>query len=211
MRNAVDAATAFDDVEGVHLENVAAGEAIGQHGAGFLVVQVVERGHDDAAIGQIEIHIRRRQRTAARVQPRFLRLRQLDHLDGFIAARKRNFAALKSGLADLQHLLALPEATANSDPAWFGFPITVAADAPFTRNALTQRLEARRIGTRLLFGGNLVRQPYMIGRDFRVAGDLPVADAIMERTFWIGVYPGLSPDHIAYMLEVIHDFCANPS
>jgi CDP-6-deoxy-D-xylo-4-hexulose-3-dehydrase len=138
-------------------------------------------------------------------------LAQLEHLDGFIAARKRNFAALKSGLADLQHLLALPEATPNSDPAWFGFPITVAADAPFTRNDLTQRLEAHRIGTRLLFGGNLVRQPYMIGRNFRVAGDLPVADAIMERTFWIGVYPGLSPDHIAYMLEVIHDFCANPS
>lgn len=134
-------------------------------------------------------------------------LAQLDHLDGFIAARKRNFAALKAGLADLQDYFSLPQATANSDPAWFGFPVTVAADAPFSRNDLTQHLEARRIGTRLLFGGNLVRQPYMIGRDFRVAGELAVADAIMERTFWIGVYPGLSPDHIAYMLTVIHDFC----
>ena len=134
-------------------------------------------------------------------------LAQLGHLDGFIAARKRNFAALKEGLGDLQHLLSLPEATPNSDPAWFGFPITVAADAPFGRNELTQHLEGHRIGTRLLFGGNLVRQPYMIGRQFRVAGELAVADAIMERTFWIGVYPGLSPDHIAYMLTVIHDFC----
>lgn len=138
-------------------------------------------------------------------------LAQLDHLDSFIAARKRNFAALKEGLGDLQAFLSLPEATPNSDPAWFGFPITVAADAPFTRNDLTQHLEAMRIGTRLLFGGNLVRQPYMIGRNIRVAGELSVADAIMERTFWIGVYPGLSPDHIAYMLTVIHDFCANPS
>ena len=92
-------------------------------------------------------------------------------------------------------------------PSWFGFPMTVRADAPFTRNELTQHLEGMRIGTRLLFGGNLVRQPYMIGRDFRVAGELAVADKIMERTFWIGVYPGLSPDHIAYMLTVIHDFC----
>jgi CDP-6-deoxy-D-xylo-4-hexulose-3-dehydrase len=134
-------------------------------------------------------------------------LAQLDHLDGFIAARKRNFAALKAGLGDLVQYLSLPEATPNSDPAWFGFPITVRPDAPFSRNELTQHLEAHRIGTRLLFGGNLVRQPYMTGRDFRVAGDLPVADAIMERTFWIGVYPGLTPDHIAYMLTVIHDFC----
>jgi CDP-6-deoxy-D-xylo-4-hexulose-3-dehydrase len=131
----------------------------------------------------------------------------MDHLDGFIAARKRNFAALKAGLADLQEFLVLPEATPNSDPAWFGFPITVKPDAPFVRNELTRRLEDAKIGTRLLFGGNLVRQPYMAGRDFRIVGELTNADAIMERTFWIGVYPGLGPDHIAYMLETIHDFC----
>jgi len=134
-------------------------------------------------------------------------LTQLDHLDGFIAARRRNFAALKAGLADLQDFLVLPEATPNSDPAWFGFPITVRPEAPFTRNALTRRLEDARIGTRLLFGGNLVRQPYMAGRNFRISGELTVADTIMERTFWIGVYPGLGAEHIAYMLDVIHDFC----
>lgn len=134
-------------------------------------------------------------------------LAQLDHLDEFIAARKRNFSALKAGLSDLQDMLVLPEATPNSDPAWFGFPVTVGEGAPFTRNELTAHLESHRIGTRLLFGGNLVRQPYMIGREFRTVGDLPVADAIMERTFWIGVYPGLTARHIDYMLEVITSFC----
>jgi CDP-6-deoxy-D-xylo-4-hexulose-3-dehydrase len=134
-------------------------------------------------------------------------LAQIDHLDDFIAARKRNFAALKAGLADLQDVLGLPEATPNSDPSWFGFPITVRPAAPFSRNDLTQHLDAHRIGTRLLFGGNLVRQPYMAGRNFRIHGDLRVADAIMNGSFWIGVYPGLTSDHIAYMLEVIHDFC----
>ena len=134
-------------------------------------------------------------------------LAQMDHLDGFIAARKRNFATLLAGLAHLQGVLRLPEATPRSDPAWFGFPITVAADAPFTRNALTRHLEDHRIGTRLLFGGNLVRQPYMAGRAFRSVGELPVADAIMARTFWIGVYPGLSEAHLAYVVEVIDGFC----
>jgi CDP-6-deoxy-D-xylo-4-hexulose-3-dehydrase len=137
-------------------------------------------------------------------------LAQLDHLDGFIAARKANFAALKTGLATLQDVLALPEATPNSDPSWFGFPITLRPGAPFSRNDLTQHLDARRIGTRLLFGGNLVRQPYMEGRNFRIHGDLPVADAIMNNSFWIGVYPGLTSDHIAYMIEVIQDFCQGP-
>ncbi len=134
-------------------------------------------------------------------------LAQMDHLDGFIAARRRNFARLKAGLEPLQDVLRLPEATPRSDPAWFGFPITVAADAPFTRNALTRWLEDHRIGTRLLFGGNLVRQPYMAGREFRAVGELPVADAIMAQTFWIGVYPGLQDAHLDYMLEVIDGFC----
>ncbi len=134
-------------------------------------------------------------------------LAQMDHLDGFIAARKRNFARLWDGLAHLQDVLRLPQATPHSDPAWFGFPVTVAGDAPFTRNALTRHLEDRRIGTRLLFGGNLVRQPYMAGRAFRTVGDLPVADAIMARTFWIGVYPGLQDAQLDYVIEVIDGFC----
>ncbi|MGC1302362.1 MAG: lipopolysaccharide biosynthesis protein RfbH [Caulobacteraceae bacterium] len=134
-------------------------------------------------------------------------LAQMDHLEDFIAARKRNFGLLWAGLAHLQDVLALPQATPRSDPAWFGFPIMVAKDAPFTRDELTRHLEAHRIGTRLLFGGNLVRQPYMAGRDFRVVGELVQADAVMERAFWIGVYPGLGDAHIAHMLEVIDAFC----
>jgi CDP-6-deoxy-D-xylo-4-hexulose-3-dehydrase len=133
-------------------------------------------------------------------------LAQLEHLDGFIAARKRNFAALKEGLADLQDVLALPQATPNSDPSWFGFPITVRPGAPFTRNELTEHLDSLKIGTRLLFAGNLVRQPYMAGRAYRVSGELTVADNIMTNSFWVGVYPGLTPAHIDYMLDLIHDF-----
>jgi len=133
-------------------------------------------------------------------------LAQLDHLDDFIQARKRNFARLKAGLADLQSFLLLPEATPNSDPSWFGFPITVKPQAPFSRDELTRCLEDARIGTRLLFGGNLIRQPYMAGRNFRVLGDLKNADTIMERTFWIGVYPGLGPDKIDYVIDIITNF-----
>jgi CDP-6-deoxy-D-xylo-4-hexulose-3-dehydrase len=134
-------------------------------------------------------------------------LAQMEHLDGFIQARKDNFARLKAGLSDLQSLLLLPEATPNSDPAWFGFPITVKAEAPFTRNELTRWLEDARIGTRLLFGGNLIRQPYMAGRAFRTIGDLAQADLIMERTFWVGVYPGLGGEQVDFMIETIQAFC----
>jgi CDP-6-deoxy-D-xylo-4-hexulose-3-dehydrase len=134
-------------------------------------------------------------------------LAQMDHLDGFIQVRKNNFARLKAGLSDLQSFLLLPEATPNSDPAWFGFPITVKPEAPFTRNELTRWLEDARIGTRLLFGGNLIRQPYMAGRAFRTVGDLAQADLIMERTFWVGVYPGLGGEQIDFMIEKIQAFC----
>ena len=134
-------------------------------------------------------------------------LAQMDHLDGFIQVRKNNFARLKAGLSDLQSFLLLPEATPNSDPAWFGFPITVKPEAPFTRNELTRWLEDARIGTRLLFGGNLIRQPYMAGRAFRTVGDLAQADLIMERTFWVGVYPGLGGEQIDFMIEKIQEFC----
>jgi CDP-6-deoxy-D-xylo-4-hexulose-3-dehydrase len=134
-------------------------------------------------------------------------LAQMEHLDGFIQVRKDNFARLKAGLSDLQAFLLLPEATPNSDPAWFGFPITVKAEAPFTRNELTRWLEDARIGTRLLFGGNLIRQPYMAGRVFRTIGDLAQADLIMERTFWVGVYPGLGGEQIDFMIEKIQEFC----
>ena len=132
---------------------------------------------------------------------------QLEHLDDFIAARRRNFALLKEGLRDLEEMFVLPEATPGSDPSWFGFLLTVRDDAPFSRDEIVKHLNERRIGTRLLFGGNLVRQPYMKGQNFRVHGTLENSDRIMHRTFWIGVYPGLGEDAIGYVLQTIHDFC----
>lgn len=134
---------------------------------------------------------------------------QMDKAQGFIAARKRNFALLKEGMRALEEFFILPEATPHSDPSWFGFPLTVRAGAPFTREALLIHLNAKRIGTRLLFGGNLLRQPYMLGRPHRVVGGTVQSDIVMHDTFWLGVYPGLTDSHIAYMLETIQHFCWN--
>ena len=131
---------------------------------------------------------------------------QLDKLEGFIQARNSNFNKIYAGLKDLQEFLILPEATKNSEPSWFGFPITVRKDAPFTRFELVQHIENRRIGTRQLFGGNLLRQPAYLKSPMRVVGDLTNADFITENTFWIGVYPGLRKDMIDYMLHEIQDF-----
>jgi CDP-6-deoxy-D-xylo-4-hexulose-3-dehydrase len=136
---------------------------------------------------------------------------QLDHLDDFIAARRRNFDRLKAGLSVLEEFFILPEPTPGAEPSWFGFLLTVRESAPFTRDQIVRHLDQRRIGTRLLFGGNLTRQPYMLGRDFRVSGDLANSDRIMRQTFWIGVYPGLSDGAIDYVLDVITDFCRNPA
>ena len=131
---------------------------------------------------------------------------QLDKLEGFIQARNSNFNKIYAGLKDLQEFLILPEATKNSEPSWFGFPITVRKDAPFTRFELVQHIESRRIGTRQLFGGNLLRQPAYLKSPMRVVGDLTNADFITENTFWIGVYPGLTKDMVDYMLHEIQDF-----
>lgn len=133
-------------------------------------------------------------------------LAQLDHLDGFIAARNANFALLTELLEPLQEFFILPKATPRSVPSWFGFPITLQPDTPFTREDLTRHLDEKKIGTRLLFGGNLIRQPYMRRRNYRVFGELTNADIVTERTFWIGVYPGLTQDHIGYMVETIRNF-----
>lgn len=135
---------------------------------------------------------------------------QLDRLAGFIEARKRNFKLLRDGLADLEDVLVLPEATPKSDPSWFGFPLTLREGTSFSRDDLVKFLNEERIGTRLLFGGNLIRQPYMRGRNYRVVGDLTNADRIMHRTFWIGVYPGLGEPQIEYVLDRIHRFVRNP-
>jgi CDP-6-deoxy-D-xylo-4-hexulose-3-dehydrase len=132
---------------------------------------------------------------------------QLEHLDGFIAARRRNFDLLKRGFRQMEEFFILPEATVNSEPSWFGFLLTVRDDAPFKRDDIVRNLNSRGIGTRLLFGGNLVRQPYMKDRKFRIHGSLANSDRIMNQTFWIGVYPGLGEQHIAYVLQVVRDFC----
>ena len=131
-------------------------------------------------------------------------LAQMDRLDGFIAARRANFAYLRERLQSCADFLHLPEATPNSDPSWFGFLLTLRENAGVKRNDLIDYLEQNRIGTRLLFAGNLTKQPYMAGREYRVSGELTNTDIVMERSFWVGVYPGLGEaqlDFIAAMLE----------
>src|SRR5690242_791906 len=117
---------------------------------------------------------------------------QLDKLEGFVAARRENFRRLHEGLSDLQEILLLPEATPNSDPSWFGFPIGVRPEAPVDRNHVVAGLQDRGIDTRLLFGGNLLRQPAYRDIPHRVVGDLRNGDYVMNNVFWIGVYPGLT-------------------
>jgi len=133
-------------------------------------------------------------------------VKQLDRLDEFVAARNANFAYLYAGLKPFEEFLILPEATANSEPSWFGFPLTVRPGAPFTRARLVVHLNDARIATRYLFGGNLIHQPYMRGRNFRVSGGTPNADLVMTSTFWVGVYPVLTTAHLDYMLEAFARF-----
>ncbi len=135
-------------------------------------------------------------------------LGQLERADEFVAARRRNFAYLKERLSCVKHLI-LPEATEGSDPSWFGFPITLKRNAPVTRTELTVALDRKRVGTRLLFAGNLLRQPYMKGRACRVFGDLTNADIVMSDTFWVGTYPGLQREHLDYIAESIELALAN--
>lgn len=136
-------------------------------------------------------------------------LAQLDRIDEFVAARKRNFAKLHSQLSGLADHLTLPEATPDSDPAWFGLPITICEDAPFDRLSLLRYLDQQKVSTRLLFAGNLTRQPYMLGRDYRVAGSLKNADRIMNDTFWLGIWPGLRDAELDYVAACLTTFC-NP-
>ena len=135
-------------------------------------------------------------------------LAQLDRLDGFIAARQRNFDLLTELLRPYEDVFILPQPTARSTPSWFGYPITIREKSGIDRNRLVEFLNERKIGTRLLFGGNLLRQPYMKDQRYRVVGDLTNADIVTERTFWIGLYPGLSESHLAYTVEAIASFIA---
>ena len=135
-------------------------------------------------------------------------LAQLARLDDFCAARRRNFAFLHEALSPLaEAYFILPQATLESDPAWFGFPLTLRETAPFTRLELLRFLDARKIGTRLIFAGNLTRQPGFADRNYRVAGTLKNADIIMERSFWIGVWPGLGEEQLGYVVESLAEFC----
>jgi CDP-6-deoxy-D-xylo-4-hexulose-3-dehydrase len=135
---------------------------------------------------------------------------QLGKLDRFVAARRENFARLHRGLSDLTDVLILPRATERSEPAWFGFPISVRPDAPFSRTDLVRHLEAHRIGTRQLFAGNLLRQPAYEDVAHRVVGTLPNTDLVMNNTLWLGVYPGLGAAELDYVIEVVHAFVKHP-
>lgn len=132
-------------------------------------------------------------------------LAQLGRLDEFVKIRRRNFDLLREGLAALEEIFILPDATPQSEPAWFGFPLTLRKGVSCTREELLVYLNRRKIGTRLLFGGNLTRQPYFAHQDFRVVGELKNTDLIMNQTFWLGIYPGLTDGHIQYTLDCLKD------
>ena len=133
-------------------------------------------------------------------------LAQMDRLDGFIAARKHNFDYLKDRLRSVEEFLILPEATPGSDPSWFGFLMTMRDAAQSRRVDLIEYLDQNKIGTRLLFAGNLTRQPSMVGRNFRVCGDLVNTDKIMNDTFWVGVYPGLTEEMLDFVAGKIESY-----
>ncbi len=134
-------------------------------------------------------------------------LAQLARLDDFVQQRKSNFKYLKAKLHECSEFLILPEATANSEPSWFGFPITIKETAGFSRADLLNYLDDNKIGTRLLFAGNVTKQPYMQGRTYRTVGELTNSDRIMNQTFWVGIYPGLTEEMLDYTAEVISQFC----
>lgn len=142
---------------------------------------------------------------------------QLEKLDGFGAARRDNWRFFREALADVEEYFVLPEPTRSADPSWFGFLLMVRPDAPFSRDDVVRFLEARKIQTRMLFAGNLTRQPALTElsadlaahsqpQPYRVVGPLTTTDAVMERGFWFGVYPGLTPDMRAYVVEQLHAF-----
>jgi CDP-6-deoxy-D-xylo-4-hexulose-3-dehydrase len=133
-------------------------------------------------------------------------LAQLDRLDEFIAARRANFAYLRERLKSCAEFLHLPSATPKANPSWFGIPLVLKPESGVRRVDLLKYLDENKIGTRLLFAGNLTRQPYMLGRRFRVHGDLRNTDIVMDQTFWLGVYPGLTQGMLDYMVDRLESF-----
>lgn len=136
-------------------------------------------------------------------------LGQLKKLDDFIDRRRRNFALLDRELKDCEDVLILPSATENSEPSWFGFPLTIRAESKVSRLELVKRLDKEKIGTRLLFAGNLTRQPYMLGRNYKVIGDLKNTEIAMRNTFWVGVQPALCEDALSFVASIIKRYIYN--
>jgi len=131
---------------------------------------------------------------------------QMDRLESFIHTRHRNFALLKKMLSDIEEFFVLPEATPDSEPSWFGFPLTIRDSTKIVREDLLKFLNERKIGTRLLFGGNLTRQPYFQEVHYRVSGSLQNTDQVMYNTFWLGIYPGITEDMLVFVAESLNEF-----
>lgn len=135
---------------------------------------------------------------------------QLKKLPDFIAARKKNFKMLYEGLKPFDDFIMLPEHTTHSDPSWFGFPITLRKEAPFGRSDLIRYLEKNKIMTRMLFGGNLLKQPAYLNLEYRISGNLDNTDFITNNSFFVGVYPGIGTRQVSYMLDVFRGFFKGP-
>jgi CDP-6-deoxy-D-xylo-4-hexulose-3-dehydrase len=136
-------------------------------------------------------------------------LAQLDRLDTFITKRRNNWSFLYKNLKSLEEFFILPQPTIHSEPSWFGFALTVKENSPISRNELVKFLNEKKIGTRLLFGGNLLRQPAFMGTPRRVVSDLINSDIVMNDTFWLGVWPGLTEEMLNYIVETIHSIFKN--
>jgi CDP-6-deoxy-D-xylo-4-hexulose-3-dehydrase len=132
-------------------------------------------------------------------------VKQLDRLDDFVAKRRRNWDLLFSLLKNEEWLI-LPKATENAEPSWFGFALTIKPESGISTREVTSALNEKNIGTRQLFGGNLVRQPAYRNTEFRVIGDLKNTDIVMNHTFWLGVWPGLSEEMIRFMADTLKSF-----
>ena len=131
---------------------------------------------------------------------------QMEKLEGFIRKRQENFEYLKSELSLLSDYLILPEATPNSKPSWFGFPMVMREKSPAARVKLLEYLTSKRIGTRLLFAGNVTKQPYMEQQTYRISNNLKNTEIAMNNTFWIGVFPGLEKDHLNYVVTQLRNY-----
>ncbi len=133
-------------------------------------------------------------------------LAQMDRVDEFIAKRRANFIYLKNRLQSCAEFLQLPEATPHSEPSWFGFPLVIKVSSGIQRSDLINFLEDHQIGTRLFFAGNLTKQPYMKGRNFRISGELVNTDIVMNQTFWLGTFPGLGEEQLDYIANKLEEF-----